>query len=226
MKRCVQLFDFRDQLYKIVSSGSTFFLIATSEQSICAKLINSSFLPHELPKRYFSCSSCFRKEAGSHGKDTRGIFRVHQFDKIEQYCVSINKNKYADLFFEYLLHTTEDFYKALGLCYNIVQLGVNDLNNFAYKKFDIEAWFSGSKVFKEIVSCTDCYSFQAIRLCIKLKLLTQKRNFIRTFNSTLIAIERVICCLVENYQSQHGVIVPTNLRNYFDRESYKYKIFF
>ena len=149
MADIAQLDDFDEQLYKV--SGKTDdpegqtdkYLIATSEQPICAYHRNEWINAKELPYRYAGVSTCFRKEAGSSGKDIRGIFRVHQFEKIEQFCVTVDDLEESQKEQKRMLQAAEDFYQSLGFPYRVVCLVSSELNDAAIKKYDLEAWFPG-----------------------------------------------------------------------------------
>ncbi|AIB09777.1 seryl-tRNA synthetase (serin-tRNA ligase) (nucleomorph) [Lotharella oceanica] len=227
LKKCVQLSDFEEQLYKIKEKITDKFLIATSEQSLCAKMENTIHNLSHLPRKLVCYSECFRKEVGSHGKDTKGIFRVHQFEKIEQFIVS-QPNKYNSTNnFLNLLEITEKFYKLFQIPYQIILLTTSDINFVSYIKFDIEAWFSGSKTFRELVSCSNCKNYQSINLNIETSFKKKKFKPTDTFNSTLIATERFICNMLENYQTPFGLKIPKNLKQFLKNlDLINYKIFF
>jgi len=160
MLKVAQLEDFTDQLYKLKYHGNAFYLIATSEQSICSYFHKSTLDNSNLPIRLFSYSPCFRKEAGSHGVDTGGIFRVHQFDKIEQFVLGKIIYNIKDNIVLKLLNQTQCYYKSLKVPFQILSMPNNELNNISSQKFDLEGWFSGSKVYRELVSCSSCANHQ------------------------------------------------------------------
>ncbi|RAP51669.1 MAG: serine--tRNA ligase, partial [Methanosphaera sp. rholeuAM270] len=147
-----ELGEFEETLYKV--ENEDLYLIATAEQTLAALHRDEIIDAEELPIRYCALSTCFRKEAGSHGKDTLGIFRVHQFEKIEQFIYSEPEESTAE--HKKLLEVTEDIYKKLGLSYRIVSIVSSALNDNASIKYDLEAWFPGSGAFRELVSCTNC----------------------------------------------------------------------
>ncbi|KQK03614.1 serine--tRNA ligase [Brachypodium distachyon] len=215
MGRCAQLAQFDEELYKVTGDGEEKYLIATSEQPLCAYHLGDRIYPADLPIRYAGYSTCFRKEAGSHGRDTAGIFRVHQFEKIEQFCVtSPNDNNSWELH-EEMIKNSEDFYKEIGLPYQLVSIVSGALNDAAAKKYDLEAWFPASKTYRELVSCSNCTDYQARRLGIgfgQKKNDEQSKQFVHMLNSTLTATERTLCCILENYQKEDGVEVPKALR--------------
>ncbi|XP_046890400.1 serine--tRNA ligase, cytoplasmic [Hypomesus transpacificus] len=226
MQEVAQLSQFDDELYKVIGKGSEKsedssidekYLIATSEQPIAAFLRDEWLKPEDLPIRYAGFSTCFRQEVGSHGRDTRGIFRVHQFEKIEQFVyASPHDNKSWEMFDE-MIGTAEEFYQSLGIPYRIVNIVSGALNHAASKKLDLEAWFPGSAAFRELVSCSNCTDYQARRLRIRYgqtKKMMDKVDFVHMLNATMCATTRVMCAILENYQTDEGVTVPETLRDY------------
>ncbi|RLJ00838.1 MAG: serine--tRNA ligase [Candidatus Aenigmatarchaeota archaeon] len=218
MKAAAELADFEETLYKL--EGEDSYLIATSEQSI-ASLHSEEILGEEtLPLKYAGYSTCFRKEAGSHGKDTKGIFRVHQFEKIEQFIFSNPKDSWK--LFEELINNTEEIYQALELPYRIVNIASGELNDNAAKKYDLEAWFPAQKKYRELGSCSNCTGFQAAKLNVKFGKHGGNKELVHTLNSTAIATERTIACILENYQQEDGsIIVPKVLRAFVGKEVIK-----
>lgn len=175
------------------------------------------FEPEELPIRQCGYSTCFRKEAGSRGRDTLGIFRVHQFEKVEQFVVCSPDDQISWEILEEMLKNAEDFYQTLKIPYRVVTIVSGDLNNAAAKKYDLEAWFPASRTFRELVSCSNCTDYQARRLDARLRTpkqegLAQEKKYVHMLNSTITATERTICCILENYQTAGGVVVPQVLR--------------
>ncbi|GAB2279871.1 hypothetical protein Dimus_014507 [Dionaea muscipula] len=217
MCKCAQLAQFDEELYKVTGEGEEKYLIATAEQPLCAYHIGDWIHPSQLPIRYAGYSSCFRKEAGSHGRDTLGIFRVHQFEKVEQFCItSPNGNDSWDMH-EDMIKNSEDFYQMLKLPYQIVSIVSGALNDAAAKKYDLEAWFPASKTYRELVSCSNCTDYQSRRLEIRYgqkKNNEQTKQYVHLLNSTLTATERTMCCILENYQREDGVEVPEVLQPY------------
>ena len=207
-----ELGEFEETLYKV--ENEDLYLIATAEQTLAALHRDEIINPEDLPLRYCALSTCFRKEAGSHGKDTLGIFRVHQFEKIEQFIFSTpeeSKNEHNRL-----LEVTEGIYKKLGLPYQIVAIVSSALNDNAAIKYDLEAWFPGSGAFRELVSCTNCGDYQARKTKTRYgRAGSGDAQILHTLNSTAIATERTICCILENYQQADGSIkVPEVLVPY------------
>ncbi|XP_069489760.1 serine--tRNA ligase, cytoplasmic [Ambystoma mexicanum] len=226
MQEVAQLSQFDEELYKVIGKGSEKsedstvdekYLIATSEQPIAALHRDEWLKPEDLPIRYAGLSTCFRQEVGSHGRDTRGIFRVHQFEKIEQFVyASPHDNKSWEMF-EEMIGTAEEFYQSLGIPYRIVNIVSGSLNHAASKKLDLEAWFPASAAFRELVSCSNCTDYQARRLRIRYgqtKKMMDKVDFVHMLNATMCATTRVICAILENYQTDDGIVVPEKLRDF------------
>ncbi len=190
------------------------YLIGTSEQSIGAMHSEEIFKEKELPRRYLGFSTCFRREAGSYGKDTKGIFRVHQFDKMEMFsfCKPGDSEKEHELF----LSLEEQLMKLLKLPYQVVNICSGDLGRPAVKKYDIEAWFPGQNRYRETHSTSNCTDFQARRLNIRYKKeKDNKLDFVHTVNGTAFAIGRIIIAIIENYQQKDGSIkIPKVLQKY------------
>jgi seryl-tRNA synthetase len=227
MASIAQLEDFDEQLYKV--SGKTDdpdgttekYLIATSEQPICAYHKDEWIEKSSLPIRYAGISTCFRKEAGSSGKDIRGIFRVHQFEKIEQFCLTNDDFEESQAEQKRMLQAAEDFYQSLGFSYRVVCLVSNELNDAAVKKYDLEAWFPGQQAYRELVSCSNCTDYQSRGVGARCGTkqnnkgdLNARASYVHMLNATLCATGRGICCLLETYQTPEGVIVPEVLRPY------------
>lgn len=215
IEAAAELADFEEQLYKI--QGEDLYMIATSEQTLAAFHYDEILSPDVLPIKYAGISSCFRREAGSHGKDTLGIFRVHQFEKVEQYIFCKPEDSWD--FHEELLGNAEEIFKQLEIPYKIVNIASGELNDNASKKYDLEAWFPGSNTYRELVSCSNCLDYQARKLKIRTGKIGSKeeKDIVHTLNSTAIATERTICCLIENYQNEdHSIIIPEVLRKYMN----------
>lgn len=207
-----ELGEFEETLYKL--ENEDLYLIATAEQTLAALHRDEIIAPEDLPIQYCALSTCFRKEAGSHGKDTLGIFRVHQFEKIEQFVYTTpEESKKAH---EKLLKVTEEIYQKLGLHYQVVAIVSSALNDNAAIKYDLEAWFPGSNTYRELVSCTNCKDYQARKTKTRFgKAGSGDAQTLHTLNSTAIATERTICCLLENYQQEDGSVkVPDVLVPY------------
>ncbi|GMM52842.1 serine--tRNA ligase [Starmerella bacillaris] len=221
MARTAQLSQFDEELYKVIDGKDEKYLIATSEQPISAFHSNEWFeKPEEqLPVRYAGYSSCFRREAGSHGKDAWGIFRVHEFQKIEQFCLTEPTESWNE--FDRMIGLSEKFYQSLGIPYRVVSIVSGELNNAAAKKYDLEAWFPFQQEYKELVSCSNCTDYQSRNLEIRCgirKLNERTKNYVHCLNSTLCATERALCCVLENYQTEDGFKVPEVLRKFIPGE--------
>lgn len=232
MEQVAQLTQFDDELYKVVGKRSEDekdteteekYLIATSEQPIAAYHMNEWLNEKELPLKYAGSSTCFRQEVGSHGRDTRGIFRVHQFEKIEQFCLTSPETSWET--FTEMIGNAEDFCKSLGLAYQVVNIVSGELNLAASKKLDLEAWFPGGGAFRELVSCSNCTDYQSRRLRVRYgqtKKMGESAQYVHMLNGTMCATTRVICCLLETHQTEDGVNVPEPLQMYMPP---KYKTF-
>ncbi|KAK4453610.1 serine--tRNA ligase, cytoplasmic [Podospora aff. communis PSN243] len=215
MAKTAQLSQFDEELYKVTGDQADKYLIATSEQPISAYHSDEWLQPKELPLKYAGYSTCFRKEAGAHGKDVWGIFRVHEFTKVEQFCLTEPEKSWE--MFESMISTSEDFYKSLGIPYRVVAIVSGALNNAAAKKLDLEAWFPHQGEFKELVSCSNCTDYQSRDLEIRYGVKKQtdvKKTYVHALNSTLTATTRTICAILENFQTEDGVKIPEPLRKY------------
>ncbi|MGB9740701.1 MAG: serine--tRNA ligase [Candidatus Bathyarchaeia archaeon] len=209
----VSLSDFEDVLYKI--ENEDLYMIATSEHPIAAMYMGEVLKEKDLPLRFVGLSTNFRKEAGAHGKDTRGIFRTHQFNKIEQFIFCKPEDSWK--MHEELIGNAEELIRKLGLPYRIVNVCTGDIGTVAAKKYDLEAWMPAQNAYREIISCSNCTDYQARRLNIKYreKEGTPPKGFVHTLNSTAVATGRTIVAILENYQQEDGsVIVPEVLRKY------------
>ena len=205
--------DFAEVLYKI--ENEDLYLIATSEHPMAAMYMNEVFKEEDLPLKLAGISACFRKEAGAHGKDTRGIFRTHQFNKIEQFIFCTPEQSWK--LHEELLRNAEDLTQKLGLPHRVVNVCTGDIGTVAAKKYDIEAWMPAQNAYREIISCSNCTDYQARRLNIRYreKEGAPTKGFVHTLNSTAIATGRTIVAILENYQQADGsVAVPEVLRKY------------
>ncbi|KAK7749888.1 Cytosolic seryl-tRNA synthetase [Cytospora paraplurivora] len=217
MAKTAQLSDFDEELYK-VSDGppqNDKYLIATSEQPISAFHADEWLLKTDLPLKYGGYSTCYRREAGAHGRDAWGIFRVHEFTKVEQFVLTDPEKSWE--MFDDMIGVSEAFYQSLGLPYQVVAIVSGALNNAAAKKYDLEAWFPFQGEFKELVSCSNCTDYQSRNLEIRFGSKKQtdiKKTYVHCLNSTLCATTRALCCVLENYQTEDGLRVPEPLRKY------------
>ncbi|KKY25540.1 putative seryl-trna synthetase [Phaeomoniella chlamydospora] len=218
MAKTAQLEQFDEELYKVTESedkSTDKYLIATSEQPLSALHDSEWLTEKDLPIKYAGYSTCYRKEAGSHGKDAWGIFRVHQFEKIEQFLLTKPDASWDA--FDQMIDTSEEFYKSLKIPYRVVAIVSGALNNAASKKYDLEAWFPFQGEYKELVSCSNCTDYQSRELEIRFgakKTTEIKKTYVHALNSTLCATERALCCILENYQTEEGINVPEVLRKY------------
>jgi seryl-tRNA synthetase len=209
MSGATDIDTFKDSLYKI--EGDDLYLIATAEHPLASMLSGEILEENELPLRVSGVSPCFRREAGAHGRDTKGIFRVHQFNKIEQFIYCKPEESWD--FFDELVANAEDIYKNLGLPYRIVNICSGDLGSLAAKKYDIEVWYPSQGKFREVVSASNDTDYQARSLNVKYR--TKEGNkFVHTLNSTAIATERVLVAIMENYQEDNCIKIPEVLVPY------------
>jgi len=211
----VALSDFEGVLYKI--ENEDLYLIATSEHPMAAMFMDEVLKAEDLPLKLVGISTNFRKEAGAHGKDTRGIFRTHQFNKIEQFifCKPVGSWKMH----EELIQNAEALVQKLGLPYRVVNCCTGDIGTVAAKKYDIEAWMPAQNAYREIISCSNCTDYQARRLNIRYREKEGEppKDFVHTLNSTAIATGRTIVAILENYQQEDdSVIIPEVLRKYMN----------
>ncbi|VDM41030.1 unnamed protein product [Toxocara canis] len=224
MQEVAQLSQFDEELYKVTGKGSEVagddsidekYLIATSEQPIAAFHRNEWINPADLPIKYAGISTCFRQEVGSHGRDTRGIFRVHQFEKVEQFVLCSPHDGISWKMFDEMIANAEEFCQMLELPYRIVCIVSGELNNAAAKKLDLEAWFPGSSAFRELVSCSNCTDYQARRLKVRFgqtKKMDGEVPFVHMLNATMCATTRVLCAILENFQEEDGIRIPKALK--------------
>jgi len=211
--------DFEKVMYKI--DGDDAYLIATSEHPIGAMYQGEIFEEKDLPLRLAGISPCFRREIGAHGLDTKGLFRVHQFTKVEQFVFCKPEDSWT--IHEELLANAEELFLGLGLPYRVVNICTGDIGTVAAKKYDIEVWMPRENTYKEVVSCSNCTSYQAVRLNIRVR---DKKDFeskqhIHTLNSTAVATSRVIRAILENNQhSDWSVEVPEVLWPYMNGQKF------
>ncbi|HEX5978710.1 MAG TPA: serine--tRNA ligase [Nitrososphaeraceae archaeon] len=204
--------DFEQVIYKI--NGEDLYMIGTSEHALASMHMDEILNGKQLPIKYAGISPCFRKEAGAHGKDMKGIFRVHQFEKVEQFIYSRPEDSCKE--HEKMLSITEEFYNKIGIPYRTVLLCSADLGKISAKTYDIEAWMPGQSAYREIVSCSNCTDYQARRLGIRFKDKTnEETRLVHTLNSTLVATERTMVSIMENYQTPNGEVeIPDILQKY------------
>jgi len=202
------LSDFETVMYGIEPDG--YHLIATSEHPLTAMRMDEIIEPSELPIRMVGTSPCFRREVGAHGLSDRGIWRVHQFTKVEQIVICRPEDSWA--MHEELLSNAKDLWDSLGLQYRVVDICTGDMGTVASRKYDLEAWLPGAGAFKEVVSCSNCTDYQANRL--RMRYRTSKGNeAVHTLNSTAVATSRALVAIMEQYQTEDGgVAIPAVLQ--------------
>jgi seryl-tRNA synthetase len=214
MSGVIDLATFKDAIYKI--EGEDLYLIATAEHSLAALHYNEDLEEEVLPLKYAGISPCFRKEAGAGSRDLKGIFRVHQFHKIEQYVYAKPEESW-DLM-EELIGNAEELFKGLELPYRIVNIASGDLGAPAAKKYDLETWMPAQGLFREMVSCSNTTDWQSYRL--RTRLIRRKgmvKEYVHTLNSTAIASTRTITAILENHQQEDGTVyIPKILRKYLE----------
>jgi seryl-tRNA synthetase len=200
----------REQVYEVPKDE--LFLVGTSEVPMAAYHGDEILEAEELPIRYAGFSTCFRREAGTYGKDTAGIFRVHQFDKVEMFVFIDPEDSASE--HERLLEVEEQLVRELDIPYRVVNVAAGDLGASAVKKFDIEAWFPGEQNYREITSCSNTTDYQARRLKIRVR-RDDGNHVLHTLNGTACAVGRTILAILENHQRPDGsVTVPEALRRY------------
>jgi seryl-tRNA synthetase len=209
----VALSDFEDVLYRI--ENEDLYLIATSEHPMAAMYMDEVLKAEDLPLKLVGISANFRKEAGAHGKDTRGIFRTHQFNKVEQFVFCKPEDSWK--IHEELIQNAEELVQKLGLPYRVVNVCTGDMGTVAAKRYDIEAWMPAQNAYREIISCSNDTDYQARRLNIRYREKEGEapKGFVHTLNSTALATGRTMVAILENYQQEDGsVAIPEVLRKY------------
>lgn len=208
----VALSDFEDVIYKV--EAEDLYLLATAEHALLAQYMDEILDGKSMPLRFGGVSPCFRKEAGAHGRDTKGIFRVHQFEKVEQFVFSKPEQSWAE--HEKLAANAEEFFQLLKIPYRVVNVCTGDLGTVAAKKYDLEAWLPGQGKYREVVSCSNCTSYQAVRSKVRFRdRPDEPTKWVHTLNSTLVATERALVAILENYQDKDGSVnVPEALQPY------------
>jgi seryl-tRNA synthetase len=192
---------FEEMIYKI--EGEDLYLIGTAEHAINAYYMNEIIEPSKMPIRFAGVSPCFRKEAGSHGKDTKGIFRIHQFEKIEQFVFCKPQDSWNE--FDLILKNSKDLLESLGIPFRFVILSSEDMGRVPTKTIDFEGWFPTQQDYRELGSCSNCLDYQARRSNTKYP-DKNEFSFVHTLNNTAIATERMIVCIIDNYQQEDGSI--------------------
>jgi seryl-tRNA synthetase len=214
MRGAVDLTAFEDSIYKI--DGEDLYLLTTSEHAILAYHMREILDGKKLPLRYSGVSPCFRREAGAHGRDTKGIFRVHQFEKVEQFVFCRPEDSWKE--HEGLIRNAEEFFRSLEIPYRVVNVCSAELGAPAAKKYDLEAWLPGQGKYREMVSASNCTDWQSRRLGIKFRdKMSEEPAYVHTLNSTLVATERAMIAIMENFQVDGGGFeIPKVLQRYMD----------
>jgi seryl-tRNA synthetase len=218
--------DGREQVYSVGVDArgggeiepDSLYLAATAEIPLAGLHMDEILVESDLPVRYAGFSTCFRREAGTYGKDTRGMFRVHQFDKVEMFSFAHPDTTWEE--HEYLVAQEEAIVRGLEIPYRVVNVCTGDLGDPAAKKLDIEAWMPGQGRYREITSCSNTTDFQARRLKIRFKDSVGDNRLVHTLNGTGVAVGRTLIALLENHQQEDGsVLIPEALVPYagFDR---------
>jgi seryl-tRNA synthetase len=226
-KGTTALADFEELIYRVADTheaesnknfehtDNELELIATSEHSIAAMHADTIFSASQLPLRYIGVSPCFRREAGSHGKDTKGIFRTHQFDKVEQFVFSNQEDSLK--LHEQMVEYSEEVWKKLEIPYRVVNICTGDIGSVAAKKYDIEGYMPGQGDYRELGSLSNCTDWQSMRLNIRYD-DKGERKYVHTLNATVISLNRAIVAIVENYTNDDGTItVPEALVPYMKK---------
>ncbi len=209
---CVSLEDFENVMYKV--ENEDLYLIATAEHPIAAMYMNEILEEKDLPIKYCALSQCFRREIGKHSVDERGLFRVHQFNKVEQFIFCKPEDSWQ--YHEELINNTKELFKKLEIPFRVVNVCTGDLGKIAAKKYDLEIWSPREQKYIEAASCSNCTSYQAVRLNIKFR-RGQEKEYVHTLNSTAIATPRTMRVILETYQRKDlRIEVPKVLRPYMN----------
>ncbi len=208
------LADFESVMYKI--EGEDLYLIATSEHAMGSMLMDEVINAEDLPLKFCGVSPCFRKEIGTHGRYTKGLFRVHQFNKVEQFVFSLPEQSWE--IHEEIQQNCEELYQGLGLHYRIVNVCTGDIGSIAAKKYDTEIWMADGE-YREVGSNSNCTDYQARRLNVRYRMKEGQapEGFVHTLNNTALATSRTMIAVLEQYQQVDGsVVVPEALRPYMN----------
>jgi seryl-tRNA synthetase len=207
------LSDFEKVMYKVENEDE--YLIATSEHPMAGFFMNETIDENQLPIKFAGYSQCFRKEIGAHGIDTKGLFRRHQFNKVEQFVFCMPEDSWK--IHEELVKNAEEIFKGLEIPYHVVNICTGDIGTVAAKKYDIEAWMPRQNKYGEVVSCSNCTDYQARRLNIKCGKEGGEKRVLHTLNSTAVATSRALVAVLENYQNKDGTVnVPKVLVPYMN----------
>jgi seryl-tRNA synthetase len=210
------LADFETVMYGI--EPDKFYLIATSEHPLTAMRMDEIIEPSELPIKLVGVSQCFRREVGAHGISDRGIWRVHQFTKIEQIIICNPEDSWSH--HEDLLSNATELWDSLDLHYRVVNICTGDMGTVASKKYDLEAWLPGVEDYKEVVSCSNCTDYQANRLRMRYR-TSEGNSAVHTLNSTAVATSRALVAILEQYQTEDGrIMIPKVLQPFMDNQEF------
>ena len=210
------LADFETVMYGI--EPDKFYLIATSEHPLTAMRMDEIIEPSELPIKLVGVSQCFRREVGAHGLSDRGIWRVHQFTKIEQIIICNPEDSWSH--HEDLLSNATELWDSLDLHYRVVNICTGDMGTVASKKYDLEAWLPGVEDYKEVVSCSNCTDYQANRLRMRYR-TSEGNSAVHTLNSTAVATSRALVAILEQYQTEDGrIMIPKVLQPFMDNQEF------
>lgn len=209
--------DFKDVIYKI--DDEDLYLIGTAEHAMASMYADEILDGASFPMRCAAISPCFRKEAGAHGKDQKGIFRVHQFEKVEQFVFSRPEDSWKE--HEKMIAITEEFFQKLEIPYRVMLLSSGDMGKISAKTYDLETWMAGQNAYRETASCSNCLEYQARRLKIRFRDRTNEdTKYVHTLNSTLVATERTMVAIIENFQTKDGHIeIPKQLQKYVGKKT-------
>ncbi len=220
--------DFEDALYVATDTKESeglnsnehieelMFMISTSEHPMAAMHADEVFSPKDLPIKYAGISQCFRREAGAHGKDTKGIFRVHQFEKVEQFVFCRQED--SEAMYKELVANEEEIWQKLNIPYHVVNICTGDIGVVAAKKYDIEGWFPSQGKYRELTSCSNCTDWQSMRLNISYD-EKGERKYVHTLNATGVSVQRALVAIVENYlNSDNTITVPEVLVPYIGKK--------
>ena len=209
--------DFKDVIYKI--DDEDLYLIGTAEHAMASMYADEILDGASFPMRCAAISPCFRKEAGAHGKDQNGIFRVHQFEKVEQFVFSRPEDSWEE--HEKMITITEEFFQKLEIPYRVMLLSSGDMGKISAKTYDLETWMAGQNAYRETASCSNCLEYQARRLKIRFRDRTNEdTKYVHTLNSTLVATERTMVAIIENFQTKDGHIeIPRELQKYVGKKT-------
>ena len=209
--------DFKDVIYKI--DDEDLYLIGTAEHAMASMYADEILDGASFPMRCAAISPCFRKEAGAHGKDQKGIFRVHQFEKVEQFVFSRPEDSWKE--HEKMIAITEEFFQKLEIPYRVMLLSSGDIGKISAKTYDLETWMPGQNAYRETASCSNCLEYQARRLKIRFRDRTNEdTKYVHTLNSTLVATERTMVAIIENFQTKDGHIeIPKQLQKYVGKKT-------